>query len=180
MLYLFLERRTAFFTEPCTVLEVGPTRCFSQLCRSLPHVRYAGVGLEDAGCSARTDVTRLALRGATVDLVVCFHVLEHVADDRAALAELHRVLRPGGTAIIQVPLRGARTVEDPAALPADRERLFGQHDHLRWYGANVVERVRAAGFTVAMDRPCDWLEGDLVRRHALRGDDEVLIVATAS
>lgn len=179
MLYLFLERRTGFFTEPCTVLEVGPKRCFSQLCRALPRVRYAGVGLDDAGCSARADITRLGVRPGSVDLVVCFHVLEHVANDGAALAELHRVLRPGGTALIQVPLRGMHTIEDPAASPAERERLFGQHDHVRWYGADVAERVRAAGFTVQLDRPCEWLGGDLVRRHALRGDDEVLIVATA-
>ena len=84
------------------------------------------------------------------DGVVCSHVLEHV-DDRSALAELHRVLKPGGLALIMLPvIEGwARTWEpESVRTPEQRKRHFGQADHLRFYGADVRERIRAAGFSL--------------------------------
>src|SRR5436309_2471150 len=76
-------------------------------------------------------------RSAAFDAVICSHVLEHVADARRALAEVHRVLAPGGWAILQSPIDAGRaaTFEDPAVTaPADRERVFGQRDHARIFG----------------------------------------------
>ncbi len=175
MLYLFLERRTAFFRQPLTVLEIGPKKCFADLCRSMPTVTYVGVDLGREG-SVQADITRLPLRTASVDLVVCFHVLEHIVDDAGALAEIGRVVRPGGQAVLQVPIRGDVTFEDFSAGPADYERLFGQSDHVRWYGLDVADRVAAAGLDVELDRPLEWLDADTVRRQALEGDDQVLVV----
>ena len=106
---------------------------------------------ERAGLSLRMDITRLALREAAVDGVVCIHVLEHIPDDRAALHELYRVLRPGGWGILQVPLDPARevTYEDPSITrPEDRRRHFLQEDHVRLYGRDFAARLRQAGFIV--------------------------------
>jgi SAM-dependent methyltransferase len=175
-LYFFLQQRTTFFTQPTTVLEAGPKACFTDLCRSLPNIRHLGVGL-DGAVSVRTDLTALALTSESIDVVICFHVLEHIRDDAGALAELWRVLRPAGRAIVQVPVRGERTFEDPHADPRDYERLFGQSDHVRWYGLDLVQRLGAAGFDVELERPLEWLDEELVRRHALRGDDRLLFVA---
>jgi SAM-dependent methyltransferase len=85
---------------------------------------------------------------ASFDCVVCSHVLEHV-DDRKALGEVYRVLKRGGVALIMLPvIEGwSRTYENAAAVtPEDRMRHYGQSDHVRYYGADVRDRIRAVGF----------------------------------
>jgi SAM-dependent methyltransferase len=85
------------------------------------------------------------------DVIICNHVLEHVPDDRRAMSELYRVLKPGGFAILQVPISFVieRTIEDPSiSEPAERARLFGQPDHVRLYGADYPDRLGEAGFQV--------------------------------
>jgi SAM-dependent methyltransferase len=78
-------------------------------------------------------------------------VLEHV-NDKAALANMHRVLRPGGTLIAMVPIVDGweKTYENPAITSSyDRERHFGQGNHLRYYGRDFPDRIAEAGFTVS-------------------------------
>ena len=86
------------------------------------------------------------------DAFICSHVMEHVPDDRRALAELYRVLKPGGWGILMVPinLNLAKIDEDPAVTDiGERGRRFGQGDHVRAYSkSGFLERVRAAGFVV--------------------------------
>ncbi len=82
------------------------------------------------------------------DCVVCSHVLEHV-DDKKALQEVYRVLKPGGVALIMLPVveGWSTTYENKAVItPEDRMRHYGQSDHVRYYGADVRDRIRAAGF----------------------------------
>jgi SAM-dependent methyltransferase len=98
------------------------------------------------------DIRRLGIAGASLDAVVALHVLEHVDDDRAALAEIRRVLRPGGVAILAVPADPARATTDEdlsVTDPAERLRRFGHEGHVRVYGRDFAARVAAAGFEVS-------------------------------
>ena len=82
------------------------------------------------------------------DVIVASHILEHV-DDRAALREIYATLRPGGLAIIMVPIveGWATTYENSQIVnEADRLRHFGQEDHVRLYGRDLRDRIRDAGF----------------------------------
>ena len=99
----------------------------------------------------RLDLTQIGLPHACKTLVWCSHVLEHISDDRAALAELRRILAPGGLLVLQVPIGGETTLEDPSAT-TDEERLdkFLQEDHVRLYGRDLMGRVTAAGFDCEM------------------------------
>jgi len=96
------------------------------------------------------DITELPYGDNFFDLVICNHVLEHVEDDALALAELHRVLKKGGKAILQVPVSyDTVTIEDGTAqTEAERERIFGQIDHVRIYGVDYPMRLEKAGFVV--------------------------------
>jgi SAM-dependent methyltransferase len=98
------------------------------------------------------DITAMDLPDASTesgyDLVMANHVLEHV-DDRAALAEMFRILRPGGQAVITVPMIEGWDVthEDPSLTTDEERRLhYGDPTHLRFYGRDVRDRIRAAGF----------------------------------
>jgi SAM-dependent methyltransferase len=99
----------------------------------------------------KLNIEELDLDSDSFDTVLCSHVLEHV-DDRKALAELNRVLRPGGLAILAVPIIEGwdTTYEDPSITTARGRRInFGQDDHMRVYGRDFRDRVRAAGFTLS-------------------------------
>ena len=96
------------------------------------------------------NIEALDLPDANFDRIICSHVLEHV-DDAKALAELKRVLRPGGQLIMMVPIvEGWAHSYENAAVTTDHGRHlhFGQNDHIRYYGSDFRDRVRAAGFTL--------------------------------
>jgi SAM-dependent methyltransferase len=95
----------------------------------------------------KMDLTNTGLAAGSKTLVWCSHVLEHIPDDRAALAEVRRILAPGGLLVLQVPIGGETTFEDPT-VTTDEGRLdkFLQEDHVRLYGRDLADRVRSAGF----------------------------------
>lgn len=105
----------------------------------------------------QADLAALPMPDASVDLLICNHVIEHVPDPARAMAEIARVLAPQGIAILQVPI--ALALEEtlaapPLAGPAEREALLGQHDHLRLYcRAGYLPDLQAAGLAVEAFRP---------------------------
>ena len=110
---------------------------------------YLSIDLDGRKAMAAMDLTALRLPDASFSLVYASHVLEHVPDDAAAIAEMRRVLAPGGLAVVQVPVRGDVTDEDLTITdPGERLRRFDQHDHVRVYGFDVVRRLEGEGFVV--------------------------------
>ena len=119
------------------------------------------------------DITAMDLPDASYDLVMVNHVLEHV-DDKAALAEMFRILRPGGQAVITVPMIEGwdETHEDPALKTEAALRLhYGDPTHLRFYGRDVRDRIRAAGFEL---HEFVAVEPD-VSTHALHRGERVFV-----
>ncbi|HEY4797756.1 MAG TPA: class I SAM-dependent methyltransferase [Bacteroidia bacterium] len=97
------------------------------------------------------DVLKIPFDDSLFDIIICNHVLEHIPDDLAAMKELRRVLKCGGTAVLQVPIskNSTDTFEDATISdPKEREFAFGQHDHLRIYGQDYSSRLMNAGFMV--------------------------------
>lgn len=113
------------------------------------------------------DITELTLPDASRDLIWCSHVLEHVTSDRKAIGHFYRVLAPGGVAVLQVPVVGLTTQEDPnITSPEERRRLYLQDDHARLYGLDIVDRLTEAGFHVEVRRDTD-LSPEMRFRHAV-------------
>jgi len=144
------------------VVDVAPSRPVAQQLRRLCPQGYLGVdfdpGADGRAVDVRASLTDLPLADGSADLLVAYHVLEHVPDDAAAMREVARVLKPGGLALLQVPWApGRATDEDPDAPADERVRRFGQADHVRMYGHDVEDRLRAAGLDVARMTPVDWL-----------------------
>ena len=155
-----------FAIDGAAVLHLVPEYCLESLLA--PRARRYVTGGWNLGAS-RLDATRLPFADGRFDVLIACDLLEHIADERAALAEMHRVLRPGGVAVLTVPTSdGAQTtVEDPSIVePEARERAYGQSDHVRLYGADVAARVAAAGFTVSVVTRAAFPPA-LVERHVL-------------
>lgn len=142
-------RTTDFFQPGKKVLHIAPESCFRRRMEQAIGPSYIAADLSSPLAMVHLDVQRLPWPDQTFDIVYCSHVLEHVTDDRLAMRELRRVLKPDGWGLILVPIIATTTFEDPSVVdPEERLRLFGQKDHVRRYGPDYVDRLREAGFAV--------------------------------
>jgi len=176
LLWLYLKDRTNFFTDRLRVLDVAPTRFFSEQCTRLQNLDYVSADLSSPLANLQMDITDIPLPDNSFDCIICCHVLEHIPDDRKAMKELWRTLAPGGWAIIQSPIDASRdkTFEDPRVVsPEDRKRLFGQSDHVRIYGRDYKDRLEEAGFIVRLDKYVQELGSRRVRIYSLGSEDEI-------
>jgi SAM-dependent methyltransferase len=168
---LYLEQWTNLLTDRHRVLHFAPERSLERRLRARPNLDYVSTDLARSRVMVRADITGLPFPDEAFDVILCSHVLEHVPDDRAAMRELHRVLAPRGWALVMVPFsaRRAETYEDPTIVaPRDRERHFGQADHVRVYGLDVKARLEDAGFTVRVEDVRRELGEARARRYGVR------------
>ena len=165
------------------MLHIAPEYAFLQRLSRVEGLRYVTGDFDSALAQHQLDVMDLPFGDGTFDYLMCNHVLEHVEDDRLALAEIHRVLKPGGWAVLMCPVdrRRETTLEDPRIVAAaDRHRVFGQADHVRLYGRDYPDRIAAAGFSVRADSYLEPFGESAIARYGLRrqeddafGDEEV-------
>ena len=146
--------------EGCkSLLHVSPEKVLFEKFRAISGLEYVPADKFDPGYryaagTINLDVTDIQFPDNHFDAIMCIHVLEHVPADHKAMQELLRVLKPGGWAIILVPIDKnlQQTLEDPAIqTPEARLAAYGQEDHVRQYGMDYADRLRAAGFTVKVD-----------------------------
>lgn len=151
LLWLYLNRETDFFKTPKNVLHVAPEQCFYKRFRNQKNLNYLTTDLFSPLADVKADLCNLPFEDNAYDVVFCNHVLEHIEDDTKAMQELYRVLKPGGMGVFQIPqdLSRETTYEDfSITSPEERKKHFGQYDHVRVYGKDYFEKLRASGFKV--------------------------------
>lgn len=151
LLWLYLKNETPFFTEKLKVLHFAPEQAFYKRFKKLKNLDYTTTDLNSPIADVKADICNLPFEDNRFDFIICNHVLEHITDDHQAMKELYRIIKPGGTAILMVPFDENReiTYEDPSITdPKERARVFGQYDHVRIYGRDYFDRLRAVGFEV--------------------------------
>lgn len=177
LLWHVLERTDVFRGGSGRILHMAPEPGLERGLRRRNTFRYTTADLHDPSVDDRVDITDMPYADRTFELVLCSHVLEHVPDDGAAMREVARVLKRGGTALIMVPFHDDEvTDEDPSVTdPAEREVRFGQHDHVRYYGRDIVGRLDAAGLRVRATRAEDLLPAERLAREAVRAGETVFV-----
>lgn len=130
------------------VLHFAPERAVGAYLRKRANRGYVTCDLSARRVDVNCDIANTPFADSEFDLIYCSHVLEHVPHDRSAMRELFRITKPGGMALIMVPIGAGPTDEDPAkaASPELRKRYYGQDDHVRRYGMDIVERLEEARF----------------------------------
>jgi SAM-dependent methyltransferase len=154
--WLLFERRPELLRDAEALLHFAPEWSLRQRLKRISGLRYVTADLLQPDVDLRLDIESLDLPDHSFDAVICSHVLEHVSDDGAAMQELRRITAAGGWCLVMVPLDLGRasTYEDPTiTTPAERERAFLQHDHVRLYAPDISERLASAGFEVECIRP---------------------------
>ena len=174
LLWLWVRRDGGNRLAGKHILHFAPEKVVMRQMRGNP--LYETADLHQSGVTHTVDITNVALPDGSYDVVIANHVLEHIPDDRQAMRELFRLLRPGGMALLTVPLNASRqqTYENLAiTAPAQRHAHFSAEDHVRYYGLDFADRLADAGFTVATFRltPEEEVQFGLLR-------DEWLYIAT--
>ena len=133
------------------ILDFSPSRSIYRKLKKTPFISYTSTDLSGDFISEKSfNITDINIGSESYDLIICYHVLEHIENDSRAMKELYRVLRKNGTCIIQTPFKDGKIYENPS-LKTEEERLkyFGQKDHVRIYSVSgLKERLSNCGFEV--------------------------------
>lgn len=152
------------------ILHFAPETILANKLKNLA-ASYTTADLFRSGSDMKLDIANMSnFSDNSFDLLVACDVLEHVPEHIKAMQEIHRILSPGGYAILTVPQKDnlATTFEDPSIVdPKEREKIFGQIDHLRIYGDDFPQILeQAAGFKVTVVNESEFNQ-ELVKKHVL-------------
>ena len=177
LMWLYLKEKTPFFKKNLDVLHIAPEVCFIKRFEKIHGDRYITADIESPLAKVKMDIHDIPFNHNAFDVVLCNHVLEHVRDDIKAMQEIRRVLKPGGFAILQVPFFNPVpdiTFEDDTIVDKrEREKIFGQDDHVRKYGRDYVSRIQKSGLIPTEDQFVNELPEDMRKRFGL-GRGEVI------
>ncbi len=176
--YLYLRDHTDVFERHVDLLHIAPELSLGSLLGTMQNITYLSGDFDPKAAMRQIDLTDTGLPDESFDVVICSHVLEHIPDDRRAMREVRRILRPNGLAILQVPISFVheQTIEDESVTDAaERERQFGQIDHVRIYGRDYVDRLQDAGFSVEQRNLTRENGSEFGARFGLLADEELFV-----
>ena len=181
----YMENKTNLFSgnaKKVKLLHVAPELIFYNKFISNNQIEYFPCAKLDEGYedtyppkTVNVDITDIEFADNEFDVIYCSHVLEHVIDDKKAMQELLRVLKPDGWAMLQVPIDNKRlhTYENFSIIdPYEREKVFGQKDHVRVYGRDYKNRLEDVGFKVKVnDYINTFTEEEIMRNRFMKGEE---------
>jgi SAM-dependent methyltransferase len=155
------------------MLQISPGP-FADALKEEQSIDFLSGDIDEEEAMEKVDVTDIQYPADTFDVVYSSHVLEHVPDDRKAMREIRRVLSPDGWAVLQVPITAEETFEDPSMTdPEERERVFGQDNHVRRYGPDYRKRLEEAGFDVMLHSAPEVVGEENVQRMGIMEDEKI-------
>jgi len=178
LMWYYLKKNTKFFTKKLKVLHFAPEICFVNRFKKLSNLNYITADLESPWAMVKMDIHNIKFPDNKFDVVFCNHVLEHVDNDLKAMSEIYRVLKPNGWAIIQSPQDWnlETTYEDKSITePLEREKHFGQADHLRMYGRDYGKRLSSVGFIVEENKLVYNLEKKIIIKNCFSANEVIYL-----
>jgi SAM-dependent methyltransferase len=159
------------------VLHFSPSRPMAKQLRATKSLNYLTTDYEDKlFTDVQYDITAIPEENNSFDQIICYHVLEHIPDDQAAMKELYRILKPNGHILIQTPFKEGDIYENESVqTAAERLQHFGQEDHVRIYSAKgLKERLEKTGFKV---QTLTFHESDEKQKKLQLKKEETILVA---
>ena len=179
LMWLYLQKETDIFkNRSLKLLHIAPERCFIKYLDKQLGDNYISADLDSPLAKVKMNIQDIHYPDGEFDVIFCNHVLEHVDDDRKAMQELYRVMKPGGWGIMLVPLNPGRetTYEDPTITSKkEREKAFGQWDHVREYGLDYFKKLEDAGFMVERVDYSKSFSPAERERYSLGGDELYIV-----
>ena len=147
--------------------------------KSLGNLDYTTTDLISPIADVKADICDLPFSDNSFDVILCNHVLEHIPDDTKAMKELHRIMKPNGWGIFQIPQDLSRdvTFEDNSITDKkERAKIFGQYDHVRVYGLDYFDKLRSTGFYVEEVDYTSSLTNEEIERYRLAKGEIIPLV----
>lgn len=180
LMWLYLRDSSNFFTaEKLSVLHIAPEQCFHKRFKEQKNLNYLTGDLVSPIADLHFDLHAIPLEDNRFDVIFCNHVMEHVDDALQCMRELHRVMKPGGWGIMQVPQDFTRdvTYEDKTIIsPEEREKHYWQKDHVRLFGKDYPDWLKKAGFEVTEFKKESKYDDKLIERYRLQKEEILYIV----
>lgn len=166
--HLYIHLLSIFpFVQNKNILHFAPEKCFRSLFEQ-SSAKYFDCDINPRKASYQVNITDIQYDNDFFDYIICIHVLEHIVDDIRAMRELHRTLKPGGTAFLCVPLFPQLYENYSIVAPEEREKAFGQKDHVRGYSLEAFcERLQQVGFSINISKVQNF--PDSFRQEVLMG-----------
>jgi len=180
LLWLYLKNETVLFEKKIKLLHFAPEQAFYKRFKKLNNIQYDSIDINSPLAKIKADICDLPIKDNTYDFILCNHVLEHVLDDNKAMSELYRVLKKGGTGIFQVPIdmKREKTFQDDSITDKlERNKIFGQYDHVRVYGKDYFNKLENTGFKVQqIDYSKEFSDEEILKYSIIKG--EIIPVCT--
>ena len=180
LLWLYLKNETGFFDKKIKLLHFAPEQAFYNRFKKLSSIQYDTIDINSPLAMIKADICDLPIKDNTYDFILCNHVLEHILDDNKAISELHRVLKKDGVGIFQVPIDMKKEFtfqDDSITDKKERNKIFGQYDHVRVYGKDYFTKLKNAGFKVEeVDYTKNLSKDEIYRFSIVKG--EIIPVCT--
>jgi SAM-dependent methyltransferase len=180
LLWLYLKNETGFFDKKIKLLHFAPEQSFYKRFKKLSNIQYDTIDINSPLAMIKADICDLPIKDNTYDFILCNHVLEHILDDNKAISELHRVLKKDGVGIFQVPIDMKKEFtfqDDSITDKKERNKIFGQYDHVRVYGKDYFTKLKNAGFKVQeIDYTKNLSKDEIYRFSIVKG--EIIPVCT--
>jgi len=170
LVHLFLKEHKLLYRH-MRLLHVAPERSLQKLFER-KDIEYFSADLKSYFAEIKMDLKNIKYPANYFDAIICNHVLEHIVDDKKAMRELYRVLKPGGWAILQVPYSPVlkKTFEDSSiSRPKERKMVFGQLSHVRIYGTDYINRLQSVGFQAKQEN----LDKNATKKFALNPNEMI-------
>lgn len=182
VLWFYLKNKIIDNTTHLKILHFAPEYGLKKALRNYQNLDYKNVDLDPDLADEVVDITNIPYPENSFDLILCSHVLGHVPDERMAVDELYRVLKPDGQALVMTIINWnlEKTFEDSKITTAD-ERLekYTESDLVRLHGADFAERLRKSGFLVEVIDYAAQLGDEVMTHFSLgNGDREIIFKCT--
>jgi len=181
LLYDYLKTQTDIFSGGKHILHFAAEKCLAKVLEKNNDYLTADlmnqfIHLIEVKPKYIMSVTNISFDDNLFDYVICNHVLEHVQNDILAISQIYSVLKPGGQAILQVPINFSSkiTLEEISLTRKERRMLYGSPDHIRYYAeGDYLERLSSAGFSVAI---ADYEFSDDIDKHKIDQDEKIYLI----
>ncbi|MDD3013581.1 MAG: methyltransferase domain-containing protein [Candidatus Gastranaerophilales bacterium] len=175
LLWLYFKDNPGLFKKKMNILHFAPEPCFENQFSKMKNINYITADLDPEAAMVQMDITNINYTNNYFDGIICNHVLEHVEDDIKAMQESYRILKPGGWAVLMIPVDVNRqeTFEDFSIVtPEERLKYFEQEDHVRIYGLDYTDRLKSVGFEVSAINYARMLDDRTIDKYKLK--DEII------
>ena len=178
-IYLYFKNETNIFKENIKLLHFAPELIFHKIFSESENIDYWPVDLfrNDSNIKENVDMQNIPYEDNSFDIIFNSHILEHVPDDKKAIEELYRVIKPQskrGIVVTMVPIdyNLDETFEkEEYNTPELRLKYYGQDDHVRIYGKDFLKRLKSVGFHVEIYKPENLLEKNIIEKYGLLNEE---------